>query len=663
MVCLIPRRAARRLLAFSALALLFVSSAWLRAQVFDATGLREPHDLDGLWRVQAGDNPAWAGRDFDDSAWPLFDPHSSIRERMRGARPDVIWYRLRIRVAPDETGLALREVMLAHAYEIYGNGERLLSAGRVAPYADATTGARRLAPIPARMVATGWLVVAVRVHITVTDWTGTNPGLYASNLTLGQYAGLERDDWLALVGENALIWAGNFSLICLGLAALVLFIAQPTQREYIWIVVLAGIRLVQIPYELVSLFREIPIVWQVFYSIPNMFLPLIYTELYCGFAGLRMRSRWRIVLVVVGVLNGVAAAPDVLQDLIVNIVPQVQLALNLPFALLLAVVLPLILARSFRRGNHEAGILIIPILLLSLYVYAKVILGTLYQFPSFREMAIVGINHVDRVQVGPFTFALNVFSGFLSTLALGAILLLRSSRVSRQQAVLDSEMAAAREVQQVMLPEQFENVPGFSVETAYEPAQQVGGDFFQVLPDASGGLLLVVGDVAGKGLPAAMLVSALVGAIRSAAVFIHDPAAILHHLNRGLAGRDKGGFTTALAAHIDALGHVRLANAGHLSPYLDGREIDLPGALPLGFDSATRYETVDMELAPGSRLTFYSDGVVEAQNAAGQLLGFERARELSTEPAARILETARAFGQSDDITVVAITRAAAAVAV
>jgi len=211
----------------------------------------------------------------------------------------------------------------------------------------------------------------------------------------------------------------------------------------------------------------------------------------------------------------------------------------------------------------------------------------------------------------------------------------------------------------VILPEQVGTVPGYTVESIYLPAQQVGGDFFQILPAGEGGLLLVVGDVAGKGLPAAMLVSVLVGAIRGVAAYTKDPAELLANLNERLVGRAGGGFSTALVAHIAADGSVTVANAGHLSPYLDGKEIALPGALPLGVEGGARYETTQFRLAAGSRLTFYSDGVVEAQNQKGELLGFERGRELSTQPAAAIVEAAKAFGQSDDITVVTIERAEA----
>jgi serine phosphatase RsbU (regulator of sigma subunit) len=157
-----------------------------------------------------------------------------------------------------------------------------------------------------------------------------------------------------------------------------------------------------------------------------------------------------------------------------------------------------------------------------------------------------------------------------------------------------------------------------------------------------------------------MQVSVLVGAIRTAVAYTRDPSEILMQLNDRLLGRTHGGFSTAIAAHIAADGTVTIANAGHLAPYLDGRELELPGALPLGIDAKVRYEAHSFVLAPGSRLVFYSDGVVEAMNSQGELLGFECAKELSTQPAAEIAAQARNFGQSDDITVVAIAREAAA---
>jgi serine phosphatase RsbU (regulator of sigma subunit) len=296
---------------------------------------------------------------------------------------------------------------------------------------------------------------------------------------------------------------------------------------------------------------------------------------------------------------------------------------------------------------------------LSIYVQLSVFIVGMV--PAFAAAAIRFQQAIFNWTVGPFTINSNSLDGCLFVLSLAVILVLRSTRVAQQQAHLETEMAAAREVQQIILPEQLERVPGFSIESAYVPAQQVGGDFFQILPAPEGSLLLVIGDVAGKGLPAAMLVSVLVGAIRGVTEYTSEPAELLANLNQRLVGRVAGNFSTALAAHIFPDGAVVLSNAGHLPPYLDGQEVAVSGALPLGAKAGTHYETIHFQMPRGSRLTFYSDGIVEAQNPQGELFGFERSRQISMEPVAAIVEAAKQFGQQDDMTVIAITRDAAAI--
>ena len=652
MVSAATRPPALRIFALFALLLIAAAPAVLRAQAFDASHLTQPATLDCQWRVQGGDNPAWANPAFDDSAWPLFDPHSSLVDFYRSSRPTIVWYRLHIHVSPDLDGFALNEQSLAHAYEVYGNGELLLAGGSIQPYRPINFGARRIVPLPRRLLASGQLVLALRVAISAGDWTGSNPGLFAANLTLGQQAVLERDNWLSILGGNALRWLDDLLTFCLGIAALVLFLAQRSQREYMWIVALAACTAFRLPYQVLSLFKETPIGWMILSGIPVVFIPVVLAGLYFSFAGIHIRRPARLLLILIGILNGVASV----QGLLFDFAPQTALMLNLPYVILLAIVLPFVLARALRRGNHEAGILLIPAILLSLYVYAKVALVALYQLPNMRELSIQGINLVDNLQFGPFTVSFNVFCNVLSSMALAIILLLRSSRVSRRQAQFEQELAAAQQVQQLLLPGHGQPLPGFSVESVYQPATQVGGDFFQVLCTPTGGLLLVVGDVAGKGLPAAMMVSVIVGAIRTAAEFTSDPAELLAHLNRRLVGRSAGGFSTALAARIGPNGQVEIANAGHLSPYLDGREIELPGALPLGILSPLGYETASFHMPPGSRLVFLSDGVIEARNAKGELFGFARSQALAAQSAEQIARAAVDFGQEDDITVVAVTR-------
>ena len=300
---------------------------------------------------------------------------------------------------------------------------------------------------------------------------------------------------------------------------------------------------------------------------------------------------------------------------------------------------------------------------LPLFALQFVVMGMLGQwFPDAPQSAQTGAVEMGRLQrrltfdsVATIVAVSLGYAGFVYvSISEGR----RHVRVHMEKTVLEAEMAAARQVQQLILPDRGESFPGYKVESVYQPALQVGGDFFQILPAGNDGLLIVVGDVAGKGLPAAMLVSMLVGSIRTAAEDSCDPVLMLRKLHDRLVGRTVGGFATALAGHIARDGSVTLANAGHLSPYLDGKEVALPGALPLGIIDGACYEAVRFGLQPGSRLVFYSDGVVEAQSPKGELFGFDRARAISIKPAAAIVETAVEFGQSDDITVVTIERMA-----
>ena len=624
----------------------------MAAQSFDATRLRVPTQLDSSWLVHAGDDPSYAKPDFDDSQWTVFNPRNDIKTLFPTTHPALIWYRLHVKVAPDETGLALREDDIARAFEIYVNGERLMRVGQIDPYVPYTLNAFELKQIPDRLIAQGSLVIALRVRLTQTDWAGQDPGYFASNLLLGQETTLDRGDWLATLGNNAAGWIDHLLLIGLGIVALVLFASQRQQTEYLWIAGIGLLTLAEFIEPFVATFYNIPLYWEAVYDSLRLATPFLWVGLYFSFVQKRIGWHWRAVLIFAGVMNAFSA----MQALYLSLPLPVQFFSNLPFIILLSVVVPVVLAIHWRRGNREAGILLIPVLLFSVYIYAEIGLETLFQVPQMRQQALRGLNLVDRFPIGPFSISLDNVSSVLGTLALAIIMLLRSTRMSRRQAILESELQAAQQVQQVLLPEEMESVPGFDVESEYEPAQQVGGDFFQVLPAGHGGLLVVVGDVAGKGLPAAMLVSVLVGAIRGVAEYTADPAELLASLNERLIGRTNGSFSTALAAHITADGWVTIANAGHLSPYLDGREIELPGALPLGVLSGSRYETSQFYLAHGSRLTVYSDGVVEAQNESGELFGFERAKAISTESASKIVEAAIAFGQEDDITVVTVTR-------
>jgi serine phosphatase RsbU (regulator of sigma subunit) len=230
----------------------------------------------------------------------------------------------------------------------------------------------------------------------------------------------------------------------------------------------------------------------------------------------------------------------------------------------------------------------------------------------------------------------------------------------RAHTLLQNEVHNAQQVQQVLVPNDLEPLDNFAVEAVYLPAREVGGDFFQVIPCANGSLLVVIGDVSGKGIPAAMVVALTVGALRTAVGFTTSPAALLRMLNEQLHGRLTSGFATCLIVRVSPTGELEMANAAHLSPYLNGEEIALEPQVPLGISTSASYRTERRQLNPGDRLTFVSDGVVEARTEAGELFGFERTKEISQLPAREIVAAAKAHGQDDDITVLTVSFAAAA---
>jgi GAF domain-containing protein len=247
----------------------------------------------------------------------------------------------------------------------------------------------------------------------------------------------------------------------------------------------------------------------------------------------------------------------------------------------------------------------------------------------------------------------------ISTIALqtaaaieNAFLCAKMVDTARDHAALEAELHAASTVQQLLLQNASSATPGFTVDSVYLPASEAGGDFFLVSPAEDGSLTAIVGDVSGKGLTAAMRVAMILGALRRE--LSDDPGTILARLNNALISPDNFGFTTACCIRISLSGEYALANAGHIAPYLSGREIPSPDALPLGIVPDQVYEVLTGSIGREDRLVLMSDGVPEARSKTGQLYGFERLSALTLLSVREIAETARTFGQEDDITVLAL---------
>jgi hypothetical protein len=272
--------------------------------------------------------------------------------------------------------------------------------------------------------------------------------------------------------------------------------------------------------------------------------------------------------------------------------------------------------------------------------------------PEFRALTHVPV----MIETGRFNWPISP----LSTIVLGAatlVIFVRDLvRDRREKQRMALELEAARAVQQVLIPDRQPSSPGISIQSVYKPFGEVGGDFFQILPMEDGGVMVVIGDVSGKGLPAAMMVALLVGTLNTLAERTSRPAEMLAGLNRRVLGRSGGGFTTCLVTRIDPGGELTLASAGHLPPYLDGCAVELECGLPLGIAAGVEYSEKRLRLEPGQRLTLITDGVLEARDPAGALFGFERTAAISAQTADQIAKAAERFGQDDDITVLTVVR-------
>jgi hypothetical protein len=316
---------------------------------------------------------------------------------------------------------------------------------------------------------------------------------------------------------------------------------------------------------------------------------------------------------------------------------------GLVIRLALLLLLLLIVALGIRKEGKE-GWLVLPAALATVYG----LFG-----PELSELGAGSVLH-------PFgiTFFLSSLAGLFLVAALGVLMLrrLRLSLVRQRQMAFDVKQA--QEVQRVMVPEARSFFPGLEIESEYHPAREVGGDFFQIVPNkADGSLLIVAGDVTGKGLQAGMLVALLVGAIRTAARSHPDPLAVLRELNLSLLGRSDA-QATCVALRIEKDGSATLANAGHIAPYLNGEPIAMEGALPLGMIEGAEFSVMKFKLNERDKLMLMSDGIAEATDASGALFGFERIRDLlrTTSSAAAVAAAAQTFGQEDDISVISVTR-------
>jgi len=636
------------------LVLLLCTCGSLRAQDGDTPSgpeasvtIDRPHaqdwssDIDGGWRTHAGDDMTWANPGFDDSGWETvrLDDLGPAQEGWR-------WYRLRIKLHENHPDLALLIDGGEGIYSLYFNGNQmsgpeLRSAFRVNRPVERV--------VPVDMAGTD-LQISLRTYTPASYAALHFPpfmlvALGTPDAIESQRKALESDRFYMLIPAVAF----NVLFILAGIGAYSLHRSQPKHGEYQWL----GLYLILLGTADLLWYSQqgglLPLSANLLVADPILFvITVVQIQFTFSFGGQRLSRLWRVYTVIL------LLAPLRAWFTWRGQFSSVGLLITEPLLLVpAAVCLPVLLFIWYRRGNREAGWLILPSLLpaatMSLYDlgYAAIIFG--WENLEFLD---------NPIMIGPVPVQPLDIGNFLFLLAISVVIFFRFTRVSREQARTAAELSAAREIQQRLVPASLPALAGYRLEAAYMPAQEVGGDFYQVLEQPDGCTLIVVGDVSGKGLKAAMTGALAIGAVRTLAAEDLGPGTLLSRLSYQMRDTQDSGFITCLCVRIGANGSILAANAGHLSPYRGGEEIPVESGLPLGMLVGIEYTETQIHLQPGDTLTLLSDGVVEAMSPTGQLYGFERTRDISTQSARDIAAAAQAFGQEDDITVLTIARLA-----
>jgi serine phosphatase RsbU (regulator of sigma subunit) len=249
----------------------------------------------------------------------------------------------------------------------------------------------------------------------------------------------------------------------------------------------------------------------------------------------------------------------------------------------------------------------------------------------------------------------------------------RLKQEARIRERIEQELHVARRIQQASLPEAVPELEDWQISPFYQPAREVGGDFYDFHLLSEGRLGLVVGDATGKGVPAALVMSTTCGMLQVTAQALgsSSPGEVLSRVNEALLTRIPSNmFVTCFYAILDPKSaSLSYANAGHDLPYVrrggEAEELRARG-MPLGLMPGMGYEEKKVTLGGGDRVLFYSDGLVEAHNPEGEMFGFPRLRALVAEHAEGsvvdfLMDELRSFTgerweQEDDITLVALLR-------
>jgi hypothetical protein len=633
--------------------------------VFDELG-KGMGPLDGAWQFHLGDNPAWADPAWDDHSWEQLTADKPWSLQGHPNYSGYAWYRRTLSITPAAGASPNFHILipaLGDVYQVYWNGVEVGHRGHMPPQLQVITGG------PAQIYNLGPAragVLAVRVWCLPqpSNSNGAFGGFFAvpnignpqainAAKTILDYQYLRRQQFT---------FALTLLYTLVALLSLIAWLRDRGQWLLFWMTVFAFTPLVelfysglQIPYNFVWLAFIVQIEIQV-REVSQWFLLLWLLELHDHKKLVRFVRFAAMTAMLGGIADGLVffLYPSLLNDLQLQIADAI---LTLPLLVFEIVPLVIVVFAVLRRQHLDpARWVVAAFAFLSAMIYA--VSNIAVQGVRYSHWTLAARLEQPLFFLGGSPIGLFVLTRTLLFVSIVYAVIRYSIAERKHQIGLEQEIQNARELQQVLVPETVPTLPGFTLTSAYRPALEVGGDFFQIIPLSSGGTLVVLGDVSGKGLKAAMTVCLIVGSIRSTAEMTASPAELLEALNRRLYGRLHGGFATCLALRLDPDGACTLASAGHPPPFLNDSEMALPGALPLGLIAGTTYKESAIRLNAGDHLALYTDGLLEARSGSGELYGFDRVRTLfAAQPdAAKATEAAVAFGQDDDITVLVLTR-------
>jgi hypothetical protein len=608
------------------------------------------------WKFSGGDDPRWADPAFDDSSWKVLQPTEEWGPQGYAPVNHLGWVRFRLKVPADTASLLLLMPGTEMAYQIFADGRLAGQAGTLPPERpEAITATERIFTLPAgganRLPGSESKVILVAIRVWQDPLIANAiPSLLNGTPYAGSAGSVQRF-FTRIKAQNLLAHGNDYTQavisLIVGAASLLLFLLT-RRRFYVWVTLNMLFETLQLPLALVSKHFGWGFLTTIYaYAALDFFSVFTYMVFVLDVLGLR---KWKL-LAFLALLSFAAECGPVL-----FIWETISLTwadgIFLVFSTLSEVIVIVYLARAWRNGVTYAKLLFFP------YAVPVVIsvTGDLGHFlidlkvPHASALLTANISLLQD----PFSISLSDVGGILSTLGLLAVLVYQFAQSNREEQRLKSALQTAHDIQQSLVPVDIPRLGDLHTEIVYLAAEEVGGDFCQVLPRPDGAILIVIGDVSGKGLQAAMVGTLAVGALRSMADEEIGPAETLKRLNNVLLRTPNRGFVTCLCMIITSSGQVILANAGHLSPYLDGAEMPVAPGLPLGIVADMEYEQVSFILPATARLTLMSDGVVEARSETGELYGFERTSRISSLPAREIAAEANRFGQEDDITVITL---------